>query len=54
VQSRQDAIAPPFVGEYVRDRIPGASYALLDAVGHCPHLSAPEATVDAMRAFLRS
>ncbi len=53
VQTRQDAIAPPFVGEYVRDHIPGARYALLDAVGHCPHLSAPDLTRDALDRFVR-
>jgi sigma-B regulation protein RsbQ len=52
LQCRVDAIAPPTVGEYVRDAIPGARYVLLDATGHCPNLSAPEATTAAIRAFL--
>ena len=52
IQCRIDAIAPPVVGEYVRDAIPGAAYALLDATGHCPNLSAPEETTAAIRAFL--
>ncbi|HEU0104377.1 MAG TPA: alpha/beta hydrolase [Mycobacteriales bacterium] len=54
LQSADDVIAPVSVGEYVRDAIPGAQLALLDATGHCPNLSAPEATVEAIAAFVRS
>jgi sigma-B regulation protein RsbQ len=52
LQCRNDAIAPVAVGEYVHERLPDSRYALLDATGHCPNLSAPEQTVAAMRAFL--
>jgi len=53
LQCRNDPIAPTAVGEYVRDAIPDASYVLLEATGHCPNLSAPEETTDAIAAFLR-
>ncbi|WP_031509465.1 alpha/beta fold hydrolase [Streptomyces megasporus] len=49
-----DAIAPPEVGEFVRDRIPGSVLVTLDATGHCPQLSAPEATVEAIASFARA
>ncbi len=52
LQSAQDAIAPPSVGEYVDAQLPDSRLVVLDAVGHCPNLSAPEATVSAMRDFL--
>jgi sigma-B regulation protein RsbQ len=52
LQCRDDVIAPPEVGAYVRDAIPGARLVTLDATGHCPNLSAPEATVAAIAAFL--
>ena len=52
LQSAQDAIAPQSVGEYVHAQLPDSRLVLLDAVGHCPNLSAPEATVAAMRDFL--
>ncbi|OLR93708.1 alpha/beta fold hydrolase [Actinokineospora bangkokensis] len=52
LQCRQDIIAPVVVGEYVRDAIPGSELELLDATGHCPHLSAPEETAAALRGFL--
>ncbi len=53
LQCSNDAIAPVAVGEYVRDAIPNASYALLRATGHCPNLSAPDETADAIVAFVR-
>ncbi|MCA5894734.1 alpha/beta hydrolase [Isoptericola sp. NEAU-Y5] len=54
VQCRQDAIAPLTVGRYVHEHIPGSRFTLIDAVGHCPNLSAPAALVSAMRDFLDS
>jgi sigma-B regulation protein RsbQ len=47
-------IAPVAVGEYVRDTMPNATMVLLDATGHCPNLSAPEATSAAIDAFVRT
>jgi sigma-B regulation protein RsbQ len=52
LQCREDAIAPPTVGEYVHREIPGSTLVVLDATGHCPNLSAPEATIAAIRGFL--
>jgi sigma-B regulation protein RsbQ len=54
LQCMQDVIAPVAVGQYVADAIPGAEMALLDATGHCPHLSAPDDTIRAIRDFLPS
>jgi len=54
LQCRDDAIAPEVVGEYVHQNIPGSQFVLLGATGHCPHLSSPRATTEAMRAFLDS
>lgn len=54
LQCKNDAIAPVEVGEYVRDRLPNATYELLDATGHCPNLSAPEATIAAIDSFIGS
>ncbi|HET9771339.1 MAG TPA: alpha/beta hydrolase [Acidimicrobiia bacterium] len=52
LQCSDDVIAPRAVGEYVHDRIPGSEIIHLQATGHCPNLSAPEETVEAIRAFL--
>src|SRR6202451_1919475 len=54
LQCSSDVIAPPEVGEYVRAQIPGARLITLDATGHCPHLSAPDATLAAIAAFAGS
>jgi sigma-B regulation protein RsbQ len=53
LQCTDDAIAPTAVGEYVRDRMANSCYVLLEATGHCPNLSAPEATTAAIAAFVR-
>jgi sigma-B regulation protein RsbQ len=54
LQCKEDAIAPLEVGEYVHRAIPGSRLVVLDAVGHCPNLSAPEETTAAIAEFLRS
>ena len=54
LQCANDVIAPEEVGRFVHDRIPDSSFELLDATGHCPNLSAPDATIDAIERFLRS
>lgn len=54
LQCSNDAIAPVAVGEYVRDAMPNSSLVLLEASGHCPNLSAPEATTQAIAAFARN
>ena len=52
LQCSQDVIAPDVVGEYVHRAIPGSVLTHLEATGHVPHLSAPEETTAAIRAFL--
>jgi len=52
LQCREDIIAPPCVGDFVQRAIPGSSLVTLDATGHCPNLSAPEATIAAIEAFV--
>ena len=53
LQTQQDVIAPMAVGEYVRDHIPHATLVVLDATGHCPNLSAPGPTADAIDEWVR-
>jgi sigma-B regulation protein RsbQ len=52
LQCTEDVIAPVSVGEFVRNAIPGARLEFLAATGHCPNLSAPEATSEAIAAFM--
>ncbi len=54
LQCSRDAIAPLSVGEYVRKNIPDSEMVVMSATGHCPNLSAPEETIAAIKAFLRT
>jgi sigma-B regulation protein RsbQ len=51
LQCSSDVIAPPEVGEYVHAHIPASKLVTLAATGHCPHLSAPDATLAEIRSF---
>jgi sigma-B regulation protein RsbQ len=52
IQALHDPIAPVQVGEYVQAAIPGSVLRMLDAAGHCPNLSAPDDTIEAISDFL--
>jgi sigma-B regulation protein RsbQ len=52
LQCSDDVIAPYAVGEYVHRHIAGSQLMVLKATGHCPNLSAPRETVDAIQAFI--
>jgi sigma-B regulation protein RsbQ len=52
LQCSDDVIAPQAVGEYMHQQISGSQLVLMQATGHCPNLSAPEETIDAIMKFL--
>ncbi|MBA1289404.1 alpha/beta fold hydrolase [Pseudomonas japonica] len=52
LQSTEDIIAPPAVGEYLHQAMPNSTLCVLDNVGHCPHMSAADECGAAMRHFL--
>jgi sigma-B regulation protein RsbQ len=52
LESTEDVIAPRAVGAYTHAAIAGSTLVTLDSTGHCPHLSAPEATNQAITRFL--
>ena len=51
IECARDTLAPREVGAYVHEHIAGSELVTLDAAGHCPHLSAPDATADAIARF---
>jgi sigma-B regulation protein RsbQ len=53
VQSNDDLLAPLAVGEYMHRAIPNSTLSVVENVGHCPHLSAPCASIDVTKKFLR-
>jgi sigma-B regulation protein RsbQ len=52
LQCSDDIIAPLSVGDYLAGTLPNAELAIIENLGHCPHLSSPDAIVNAMREFL--
>jgi sigma-B regulation protein RsbQ len=52
LQSSDDVIAPVSVGEYMKRQIPQSTLKIIKNVGHCPHLSSPSTSVDAIESFL--
>lgn len=53
LQSTEDLIAPVAVGEFMHRAMSNSTLRIIDNVGHCPHLSAPSASVSAMNEFLQ-
>ncbi|OLY90928.1 sigma-B regulation protein RsbQ [Cnuella takakiae] len=54
MQCRDDIVAPVSVGEYLSQHLPNSTYRLLNATGHCPHVSAPGETIEHIRSFLHT
>jgi sigma-B regulation protein RsbQ len=54
VQCHDDLIAPIAVGQYMYRVLPRSTLAVIENVGHCPHLSSPGAATAAMESFLTS
>ena len=52
LQSRNDLIAPPCVGQFLHENIKGSVLAELTAEGHCPHVSAASETIAAIETYL--
>ncbi|MGJ7567781.1 alpha/beta fold hydrolase [Variovorax sp. GB1R11] len=54
IQSSEDLIAPVAVGQYMHRTLPRSTLRIVDNVGHCPHLSAPSSSCEAIEEFLGS
>ena len=54
LQCSDDLIVPREVGDYLLRHLRGSMLRTIDNVGHCPHLSAPGASVRAIEEFLGS
>jgi sigma-B regulation protein RsbQ len=52
LQCAEDLIAPIEVGHYLHRHLPNSTLRLMDATGHCPHMSHPEETIRAMNEYL--
>lgn len=52
LQCSEDFVAPLEVGQYIKENAPNNKLVILQATGHCPHMSAPEETIKAIKSFL--
>jgi len=52
MQCSEDSIAPAEVGAYLHHSLPQSTLHLLKATGHCPHISHPEETIQAIKSYL--
>jgi sigma-B regulation protein RsbQ len=52
MQCSEDAIAPAEVGRYLYRTMPNSTLRLMKATGHCPHISHPDETIEAIREYL--
>ena len=51
LQCTNDLLAPKEVGEYLHREIPGSTLKIMNATGHCPHMSAPGETISLIKNY---
>jgi sigma-B regulation protein RsbQ len=54
LQCSDDMVAPREVGEYLHREMPGSTLRVMNATGHCPHMSDPDETVMLIKEYLGS
>jgi sigma-B regulation protein RsbQ len=54
LQCSEDALVPDSVGEYLHENLSGSTLVKLEATGHCPHVSAPDVTTEAVARYLQA
>ncbi len=54
LQCSDDIIAPASVGEFVNRELAESTLHYMNATGHCPHMSDPAETIDAIKGYLSS
>jgi sigma-B regulation protein RsbQ len=52
LQCKEDILAPLEVGYYINKHTPNNTLVVLEATGHCPHLSAPAKTIEAINSYM--
>jgi sigma-B regulation protein RsbQ len=54
MQCAEDIIAPLEVGQYVSRQLPQSTLHLMQATGHCPHMSHPAETISVIQNYLNT
>ncbi len=52
MQCSEDAIAPLDVGDYLHRHLPRSTLRVMEATGHCPHMSHPDETIRIIKEYL--
>jgi len=52
VQCMDDVMAPETAGQYIHQNTPKNTYLELNTSGHCPHISAPEEVIKAIKDYI--
>jgi sigma-B regulation protein RsbQ len=52
LQCSDDIIAPTSVGEFTHRELADSTLHFMKATGHCPHMSHPEETIEAIKSYL--
>ncbi|GLR19868.1 alpha/beta fold hydrolase [Portibacter lacus] len=52
LQCEEDIIAPKYVGKYMHKQMANSTLKQLKVKGHCPHMSGPDETIEAIQNFL--
>lgn len=52
LQCSDDIIAPVEVGMYLQKNLPSSTLRIMNATGHCPHMSQPEETITLIKEYL--
>jgi sigma-B regulation protein RsbQ len=52
IQCSNDAVAPMAVGAWMHERLTDSEIRVIEATGHCPHVSHPGATITAINDYL--
>lgn len=53
LQCSQDIVAPETAGRFLHRSIKNSEFVQLEAIGHCPHISEPEETIQAISSYLQ-
>jgi sigma-B regulation protein RsbQ len=54
IQVSDDAIAPMSVGEFMHSNLRDSTLHLMNASGHCPHMSHPKETINIIKEYLKN
>lgn len=52
MQCSDDIIAPLSVGDYLHENLAGSTLRVMQATGHCPHMSHPDETIELIKEYL--